>query len=50
MLNGLALQALTSEAALDGRQIREEVIRTLFPDAPAERLRSRNGRRARVGG
>jgi TetR/AcrR family transcriptional repressor of bet genes len=50
VLNGLALQALTSEAALDGRQIREEVIRTLFPDAPAERLRSRNGRRARVGG
>lgn len=32
VLNGLAIQALTSEAALDGRQIREEVIRTLFPD------------------
>jgi AcrR family transcriptional regulator len=26
LLNGLAIQALTSEAALDGRQIRDEVI------------------------
>lgn len=32
VLNGLALQALTSEAVLDGRQIRDEVIWTLFPD------------------
>ncbi len=32
VLNGLALQALTSEADLDGRQIRDEVIRTLFGD------------------
>jgi hypothetical protein len=35
LLNGLAIQALTSEAALDGSQIRDEVIRTLLQDAPA---------------
>lgn len=34
-LNGLAIQALTSEAALDAGRIRDEVIRTLIPDAPA---------------
>ncbi len=33
VLNGLALQALTSEAELDGPVIRDEVIRTLFGDA-----------------
>jgi TetR/AcrR family transcriptional repressor of bet genes len=33
VLNGLAIQALTSEAALDGQQIRDEVIRTLFGEA-----------------
>jgi AcrR family transcriptional regulator len=32
ILNGLAIQALTSEAVLDSRQIRDEVIRTLFPE------------------
>lgn len=32
VLNGLAIQALTSEAKLDGRQIRDEVISTLFGD------------------
>jgi AcrR family transcriptional regulator len=31
VMNGLAIQALTSEAALAGPQIRDEVIRTLFP-------------------
>ncbi len=31
VMNGLAIQALTSEAALDGGQIRDEVIRMLFP-------------------
>jgi TetR/AcrR family transcriptional repressor of bet genes len=36
ILNGLAIQALTTEAALDGRQIRDEVIRTLFPDGLSE--------------
>ncbi len=30
LLNGLAIQALTSEAALDGRQIRDEVIAMLL--------------------
>lgn len=36
VLNGLSIQALTSEAALDGRQIRDEVIRTLFPGRLAD--------------
>ena len=31
MLNGLVIQALTSEAVLEGPRIRDEVIRTLFP-------------------
>jgi AcrR family transcriptional regulator len=35
VLNGLAIQALTSEAVLDSRQIRDEVIRTLFPERRA---------------
>jgi AcrR family transcriptional regulator len=35
ILNGLAIQALTSEAALDGAQIRDEVIRTLLHEHPA---------------
>jgi TetR/AcrR family transcriptional regulator, transcriptional repressor of bet genes len=30
MLNGLTIQALTSEAALDSRQIRDEIVGTLF--------------------
>ena len=34
ILNGLTLQALTSEAALDSVRIREEVIRTLFGEVP----------------
>lgn len=34
VLNGLAIQALTSEAVLDGEQIRDEVIRTLFREHP----------------
>lgn len=37
ILNGLTLQALTSEAALDGVRIRDEVIRTLFGEIPAGR-------------
>ncbi len=36
VLNGLAIQALTSEASLDGAQIRDEVIRTLFPGLSLE--------------
>jgi TetR/AcrR family transcriptional regulator, transcriptional repressor of bet genes len=35
ILNGLALQALTSDAALDGERIRDEVIRTLFGEVTA---------------
>jgi TetR/AcrR family transcriptional repressor of bet genes len=35
VLNGLVIQALTSEAALDGPRIRDEVIRTLFPEIAA---------------
>jgi TetR/AcrR family transcriptional repressor of bet genes len=35
ILNGLAIQALTSEAALDGAQIRDEVIRTLLNERAA---------------
>lgn len=35
LLNGLAIQALTSEAALDGRLIRDEVIAMLLGEKPA---------------
>jgi TetR/AcrR family transcriptional repressor of bet genes len=35
ILNGLALQALTSDAALDGERIRDEVINTLLGEMPA---------------
>jgi TetR/AcrR family transcriptional repressor of bet genes len=35
VLNGLALQALTSDAALDGERIRDEVINTLLGEIPA---------------
>jgi AcrR family transcriptional regulator len=35
ILNGLALQALTSDAALDGERIRDEVINTLLGETPA---------------
>jgi TetR/AcrR family transcriptional repressor of bet genes len=35
ILNGLTIQALTSEAALDGERIRDEVVRTLFGEIPA---------------
>jgi TetR/AcrR family transcriptional repressor of bet genes len=34
ILNGLTLQALTSEAALDSARIRDEVIRTLLGEMP----------------
>lgn len=45
VLNGLAIQALTSEAALDGPQIRDEVIRTLFGEARAARPLAGSGTR-----
>ena len=35
MLNGLSIRALTSESALSGEQIRDEVIRTLLHEVPA---------------
>ncbi len=40
LLNGLALQALTSEAALDGERIRDEVIRTLLGEAATANARA----------
>jgi TetR/AcrR family transcriptional regulator, transcriptional repressor of bet genes len=51
VLNGLAIQALTSEAALDGQQIRDEVIRTLFGEAaPSPTARARRGARVAIRG
>lgn len=40
VLNGLALQALTSEAALDGERIRDEVIRTLLGEVTTANARA----------
>jgi len=52
MLNGLAIQLLTSEAALDERQVRDEIVRTLFGGAArGHRSKARGSgkaRRARV--
>lgn len=50
VLNGLAIQALTSEAVLDGHQIREEVIRTLFGDGPGHKPLAGAGTGVSVGG
>jgi len=51
MLNGLSIQALTSEAALDSRQIRDEIVHTLFPELDAEPgADARRGERVSVGG
>lgn len=53
LLNGLAIQALTSEAALDGGQIRDEVISTLLGEAVDGRGAKRSAARAKrvpVGG
>jgi TetR/AcrR family transcriptional repressor of bet genes len=51
ILNGLAIQALTSEAALDRRKVRDEVIATLLPGlSPPARARTRRGARVAVGG
>ncbi len=36
MLNGLAIQLMTSEAQLDPLLVRDEVLRTLFPEASAQ--------------
>jgi TetR/AcrR family transcriptional repressor of bet genes len=40
LLNGLALQALTSEAALDGERIRDEVIRMLLGEVATANART----------
>ncbi len=50
VLNGLAIQAMTSEAALDAQQIRDEVIRTLFGDGPEEAPLAGAGNRASARG
>jgi TetR/AcrR family transcriptional repressor of bet genes len=48
-LNGLAIQALTSEAELDAGRIRDEVIRTLLGDAPTPaKTAKRAGARVKV--
>ncbi len=47
MLNGLSIQALTSEAQLDGRLIREEIVRSLFANAAPATARGPR-RRAKV--
>jgi AcrR family transcriptional regulator len=44
VLNGLAIQALTTEAALDGERIRDEVIRTLLGEVAAVNGRRRPAR------
>ncbi len=46
LLNGLAIQALTSEAALDGVQIRDEIVRTLLAGMPAKAVRRGGSARA----
>lgn len=53
VLNGLAIQLLTSEAALDERQVRDEIVRTLFGEqtgkkAVAGKARPAKARRPRV--
>lgn len=45
VLNGLAIQWLTSEAALDRRLIRDEVIRTVGLKEPGATVSRRRGRR-----
>jgi AcrR family transcriptional regulator len=51
VLNGLAIQSLTSEAALDAVQIRDEIIRTLSMDAPTPApARKRRARAAATAG
>lgn len=47
VLNGLAIQALCTEAPLDAGKIRDEVIRTLFPD-PRAGVEPGSGRAGRL--
>jgi AcrR family transcriptional regulator len=48
MLNGLAIQALTSEAALDSGQIRDEIVSTLFGGEVSSGAGSTGAKRKRV--
>ncbi|HTZ87087.1 MAG TPA: TetR family transcriptional regulator [Solirubrobacteraceae bacterium] len=48
ILNGLTLQALTSEAALDSERIRNEVIRTLFGEEPVDGRAASAAKKARA--
>lgn len=51
MLNGLAIQLLTSEAQLDERTVRDEIVHTLFGDAvqrPSTQRADGKARRQRV--
>ena len=50
MLNGLTIQALTSEAALDSRQIRDEIVGTLFGDEVSSAAGSTGAKRVPVRG
>jgi TetR/AcrR family transcriptional regulator, transcriptional repressor of bet genes len=50
VLNGLAIQALTSEAVLEGPQIRDEVIRMLLGDHLGETAPAGAGNRVPVSG
>ncbi|HEY4997330.1 MAG TPA: TetR family transcriptional regulator C-terminal domain-containing protein [Solirubrobacteraceae bacterium] len=50
VLNGLAIQALTSEAVLDAHQIREEVVRTLFADGAGKQPLAGAGERVSARG
>lgn len=49
ILNGLTLQALASEAGFDSARIRDEVVRTLFGEVPAERTAASAGERGGLG-
>jgi len=50
MLNGLAIQQLTSEAALNAAKIRDEVIRATLGDAKVRPITSSRGKRVAAGG
>ena len=50
MLNGLAIQQLTSEAALSAAKIRDEVIRATLGDAKVRPITSSRGKRVAAGG
>jgi hypothetical protein len=50
MLNGLAIQALTSEAPLTAAKIRDEVIRATLGDAKVRPITSSRRKRVAAGG